>query len=391
MTDSTQLRKAAASGDAVRVAALLDAGADIDAAGDVPDAEDLRTLASMLRFMDLDEALSAQDLSLGFTPLLEAAAADRPEVVRLLLERGADPMKKDVIDRTPLVLALSERAEGAAAELIAAGVGLDEQARGRPPLSIAIDQGLWRCVDRLLAAGAEVNPKKINRSDHPLMACLHSDPPGAGRDTVDGVLQESKDQEVQEHRRRAEDCLLRLLEAGSVPRHAEVLSAALGRCSSEVVGRLVDAAAGNPKFFEARSAILDPVRLVAVRSDLPLLRKLHAAGAVVGDVKDQWSLLSEAVTSAAPVDERIACMDWLLAQGLDVDHADTGGFTALHAAVRAERPGIVSWLLERGADPGLRKRGVRPPWIWWRSNGTGSSVDRRRRTRRGGWPPTTGC
>jgi hypothetical protein len=55
------------------------------------------------------------------TPLLAAVWADRPEMVRLLIEMGADPSLADSSGRTPLFLVATCGSCDALRELIAAG------------------------------------------------------------------------------------------------------------------------------------------------------------------------------------------------------------------------------------------------------------------------------
>jgi ankyrin repeat protein len=59
------------------------------------------------------------------TPLHHAAAKNRPEVVRLLLDLGADPNATDLTGATPLVTAAQESADDVAALLIEAGARID--------------------------------------------------------------------------------------------------------------------------------------------------------------------------------------------------------------------------------------------------------------------------
>lgn len=50
---------------------------------------------------------------------------------------------------------------------------------------------------------------------------------------------------------------------------------------------------------------------------------------------------------------RLDLVDWLLAQGAQVNHQDRSGETALHVAARNGRAGLVEMLLRGGADPNL--------------------------------------
>lgn len=59
----------------------------------------------------------------GHTPLMAAVRARRTEAVRLLLEAGADPRRRDRTHVAPLQQALRQGDAAIAEQLIAAGAG----------------------------------------------------------------------------------------------------------------------------------------------------------------------------------------------------------------------------------------------------------------------------
>jgi hypothetical protein len=69
--------------------------------------------------------------------------------------------------------------------------------------------------------------------------------------------------------------------------------------------------------------------------------------------EDPQEVLDEAFAFAA-YNGRIAAMERLLERGASVDGSAHLGLTALHLAVVRQRLDVARWLLERGADPGLR-------------------------------------
>ena len=92
---------------------------------------------------------------------MAAGSNSNPEVINVLIERGADPNAQDRHGNTSLHLAarLSENPEIIGA-LLEAGADLDapEPARGRTPLHLAADSNFDpKIVSYLLEAGA--NPK----------------------------------------------------------------------------------------------------------------------------------------------------------------------------------------------------------------------------------------
>ncbi len=122
---STALIRAAGNApDAVEP--LLSAGADIDARAD--DGTGVMTqcvfgvlykgypmeLAELLvsRVSDADEAMSAPDAISGYTPVFWAARENHEQLVRLLVEHGADVNAAAKDGKTPLTLAEEEGHQG---------------------------------------------------------------------------------------------------------------------------------------------------------------------------------------------------------------------------------------------------------------------------------------
>jgi ankyrin repeat protein len=185
----TALFKAIKAGDAEAVASLLAADPKLASARDETGVSVLlqalyqrrdeiaRLLRAQRSRLDLFEAAALGDLAEvrrhveegadlratspdGFTALGLAAFFNRPEVVALLLQAGADP---DARSDNPLqVSALGSAAASGALEavevLLASGADPDaRQAGGVTPLMSAANQGSLRLAQRLLAAGADLS------------------------------------------------------------------------------------------------------------------------------------------------------------------------------------------------------------------------------------------
>jgi ankyrin repeat protein len=98
----------------------------------------------------------------------------------------------------------------------------------------------------------------------------------------------------------------------------------------------------------------------AVRSgDLPLIRLLLESGAdVEASDLDGWTPLLHLAKTRAKVDH-VAVLDLLVAHGANLDARTTTGETLLYFATRQHQSDVVRWLLEHGADPSaVNRRGA---------------------------------
>ena len=135
------LSAAARAGDAERVAALLDQGADPRAAS--PD---------------------------GTTALHWAARAAQATALELLLAAGADPTAANRYGVTPLALAAENGDAAGVAALLDAGVDPNAATpAGETVLMVAARTGRVEVLDQLLGAGAEVDATEQWRGQSPLM------------------------------------------------------------------------------------------------------------------------------------------------------------------------------------------------------------------------------
>lgn len=109
------LQSAVRSADTVRLAALLDGGADpnqVDALTRTAlhYAAALGDAASVAALLSAGAAVNVADRE-GYTPLMRAAQNTNPEAARLLLEAGANPALTNAQNQTALDLARTAGAE----------------------------------------------------------------------------------------------------------------------------------------------------------------------------------------------------------------------------------------------------------------------------------------
>ncbi|MEO8097143.1 MAG: ankyrin repeat domain-containing protein [Acidobacteriota bacterium] len=160
------LTEAARLNDARMVKMLMDAGAKVDSAN--PDDETVLMLAIKNGNQAMVETLVGAGAKVNIiekfhnqTPLMYAASAGRPEMVKLLLSKGADVKPRALYTDWPSQVTSEPRVQYRS-------VG------GLNALMYAIRGGCYACVEQLMAAGADINfptPEGIT----PLMLALDNE------------------------------------------------------------------------------------------------------------------------------------------------------------------------------------------------------------------------
>ena len=317
-TGRTPLHWAAANGNSATVAALLEAGADVDAAD-----------------------------SRGDTPVMRATWApfprreDATELVLQLLAAGADPNTRGQSGRTPLYMAADFKNAALVGVLLEAGADPNLTTdRGESPLEAAALYGEPEVIRLLLAAGAAVD----NRNSRDGSSPLHK-----------AVL--------------GEDAALRatpLLEAGANPRARNEngdtpLHVAAPASDTAVVSLLVGAGAELTTRNERGETPLEVARLHA---NVPVALQLLELGADPGPVGIGWiddppcDFSRLGLLGRVPPETLRDCLQ----TGLQVDRPiwfDRAPLPYL-AEMEMDRdratPEKIALFLEAGADPNKRNR-----------------------------------
>ncbi|XP_037909760.1 ankyrin repeat and KH domain-containing protein mask isoform X3 [Hermetia illucens] len=171
----TPLMEAAREGHEDMVALLLSKGANINATTEETQ-ETALTLACCGGFMEVAEFLIKQgaDLELGAsTPLMEAAQEGHTDLVRYLLENGANVHAQTQTGDTALTHACENGHTDAAEVLLYYGAELEHESEGgRTPLMKACRAGHLCTVKFLISKGADVNKQTTNNDQTALsLAC----------------------------------------------------------------------------------------------------------------------------------------------------------------------------------------------------------------------------
>jgi ankyrin repeat protein len=274
---------------------------------------------------------------IGDTPLLEAISHSKWDVVSILLDHGADPNATEGSESAPLVFAASEGNADAVSRLLAHGARINEKdGSGDTALIAASQEGHKDVVRLLLDNGADVAVKDHNGATALAVA--------RDMDTADLLLANGAD---------VNDLIPEWFgKDGNIDKKQREIFRAV------VVGNVksVTAAWNKDANFRFRNGntILDAA-IVLGRAEM--VNWLLAEGADV-DARNSAGLspLQVAATVSGDGDQEIAIMRFVLGHGAGINSADKSGTTALHVAAAVHNKDAVVFLLAQGANPLLRTK-----------------------------------
>jgi ankyrin repeat protein len=364
------------NGHAPIVDALLAAGADPNAV--LPEGETILMTAArtgrpdVLRtLLDRGADVNARERWYGETALIWAAAENHSEAVRLLIERGAAPDARSTLldvprqkrrsgqsvlslgNWTPLMYAARENAVEAGRALVSGGADLDlTDPDGATPLVIAIINANYEFAAFLLDAGANPNVVDTEAAMGPLYAAIdmHRLAVGHGRPNPRpaGVLD-------------SVDIVRMLLERKADP-NAKLKAPIMQRHHTAGDGAL--GAGATPLMRAAKSGDVEVLKLLLAVGADPALTLPNRTNALMFAAGLGWRDGSPAAPSfdQGTPEEAVEAIQLLIGAGLDINATNSNGDTALHVAIagRASET-IVRALIERGANlQAQNKRGQTP-------------------------------
>ena len=378
---------AAEGGNPDLIELLLEAGADPEIAlpiGETPimTASRVGAAAGVERLIAAGADVNAVESSRGQTALMWAAAQGHMAVARQLIAAGAEletrssvrprlmfadasnggAFDQGIVERlggyTPLLFAARNGHGGVARLLIEAGAEVDGAAGNEAsPLVVATHSGHFALARRLFEAGAD--PNAIGAGYNALHAAILR----GDLDMVNALLEHGADPNARLERptptqRASEDWAFRTPMVSATPywlaanfREAEIMRA-LERGGAdpllttlESYRRLRDRESReNPPPPEVVGGFASPIQ-AAVRG---------------ASDRDRYYVLA----TEDPVGEERLALEAVIAaaeHGVDLNHADFTGSTALHDATARNLTSIVRELAERGADVNtLNGRGLTP-------------------------------
>lgn len=316
--------------DHARLSALLEAGADPNAHG--PGELPPLWLAATFGEVRCVRTLVQAGAALQDGMLAAAVDSGKKEVVRALLEAGADPAG-GAWEPPPLLSAVRRRKLDVIALLLEAGAPVDLVSRGETALSTAARIGAADVVRELLAAGAD-----------PTL------------ETCDGTPAEVA-------ARAGKQAVVRLLLAAGAS--AAEAQAGKRRAAAEAAFRAIREADQAARARSADPRRADSLVDAAGERDVRLVRDLLARGAKL-DAKGRGGYTALMMAIGADGAEEVVdaveeVVDTLLEAGADPRATGEGGLTALHLAAAGGLLDVVDRLLRAGADPGAKDDGGKTP------------------------------
>lgn len=246
--------------------------------------------------------------------LLEAAKASHWQRVEQLLVQGENINQVDRQGNSVLLYAVAQGNVEAVQLVVAAGGHLNyaRPPQGLTPLMLAAASGQGEIAQILIQAGARVQQGNEDNSTALMIAVYRGDRLLVRQLIAAGAQVNHQDQ--------AGDTPLFLAWQGN---HRQILTDLL-------------AAGADPNQEEL-------LTLVVQRGDFESLQQLHAAGACL--TLEGW------LTAAS--ENQLACLNFFIAQGQNLDQRDENGETALHLACLEGHKEIVNRLLAAGAEINL--------------------------------------
>jgi uncharacterized protein len=368
---ASALSEAARNGNAAMIEDLLRAGADPNAAmdgGEPPllTAARAGSAAAARALLAHDAQVNVKDGWKGQTALMWAAAGNHAEIVKILVDHGADlnavstawpietprPSNGNIVSKRPrgaltaLLFAAREGAIDAVRVLAASGTDLNlTEPDGTNALLMAIINAHYDTAVFLLDAGADPNvADKYGR------AALYA--------AVDMNTLDTSGTRPPPHttdRAQPVDLIGALFAHGANP-NARLKEATPGRSLSDDPDSLLRG--GTTPFLRAARA-----------GDASLMRLLleHGADPALGSIYGTTALMAAAGVGSqyggnfAPEDRAVEAVKLCLELGADVNAANNDESTALHGAAARGSDRIIQILVEHGARLDLKDKKGRTP------------------------------
>jgi ankyrin repeat protein len=366
----TPLHEASTVSNVQMIEALLKAGANPNAAygaGETPLMTAARTgnVASVKTLLAHGADINATEEFRGQTALIWATTENHPEVVKLLIERGAN-----VNGRTT-------KLEFGNPKTSAGGVLMDRAEGALTPLFFAAREGHVETAQVLLASGADINATEGQYGFTPLMTAIYNGHYdfagmllGKGAGVNDGSLYlaiemrnpgyyKNRPNPPQKDKTLSSlDVIQMLLAFGADPNMAYTKTIP----PREAQGNINVIAGATPLYRATKSADLPVIRLLMdVGANPSIMTKDHSTALMVAAGLGVPLVADEDTLQTASKGDPLDAIRLFVRAGADVNAANDLGFTALHYAAQGGRNKIVEFLATNGGNLNLKNRNDKTP------------------------------
>ncbi len=339
----TPLSLACTNRSAAMVERLLQAGADPNAAlwtGETPVMVCARTgnVETVKLLLSHGADLNAKETQQEQTALMRAVAEKHPDVVRALIDRGADVRARSKDGFTALLFAGQQGEVASAKMLLAAGADVNERTpKNGTALVVAAASGREQFAISLLENGADPNAADA----YGVTALHYAVPRGmAGIDSVSVVFRPSSE-----------------LPPGNMPELVKALLAHRANPNVQIAKNFAPYSR-SPYALQTNLVGVTPFLLAAAAADVNLMRTLLGGGADPHIKPRDGSTALMMAAGVGRIDERdtqdnanaLEAAKLALTLGDDINAANTGGRTALHGAAGIGANGLIQFLVEKGAN-----------------------------------------
>ena len=351
----TPLSLACTNRSAAMVDRLLKAGADPNAAlwtGETPVMVCAHTgnVETVKLLLSHGANPNAKETQQGQTALMRAVAEKHPEVVRALLDRGADVRARSKGGFTALLFAGQQGEIASAKMLLAAGADVNEATpKNGTALVVAAASGREPFAIFLLENGADPNAADA----YGLTALHYAVPRGiAGIDSVSVVFRPSGE-----------------LPPGNLPELVKALLAH-GANPNVQIAKNFPPYSRSPYALQTSLIGVTPFLLAAAAADVDLMRMLLGGGADPHLKSRDGSTALMMAAGVGRIDERenaqedanaLEAAKLALMLGDDIQAANARGRTALHGAAGIGANGLIQFLVEQGANLNAKDRRAYTP------------------------------